>query len=174
MLNGGATAVHRVKHTFLHQLSGWYLKLQKAHSYFSQFSKSLFMVALHLIIHELWSSLGSLFGLGVVSHVSTHLLLTALQLNNCWYQPQSKHNSIYALQSCADDIVLQHTNLKCNTTQRNILCTYRTTQCIRWVYGTYPAHPVQMCCNVIHTTCSPSQLCCSTQAPYPMKALLNP
>jgi hypothetical protein len=162
MLLGGATAVHRAKHAFL-QLSGWYLTLHKAHSYFSKFSKSLCMVALHLIIHEIslfrWiipvvlisilnksvcarrtytliqyeisSSLGSLFGLGMVSHVSTHLLLTALQLNNCWYQPQTKHNSLYALQSCADVIVLQHTNLKFNTTQRNIVCTYRPTQCIR-------------------------------------------
>jgi len=81
MLNGGATAIHRVKHAFVHQLSGWYLTLQKAHSYFSQFSKSIFMVALHLIIHEMSSSFGSLFGLGMVSHASTHLLLTALQLN---------------------------------------------------------------------------------------------
>lgn len=94
MLNVGATTVHRVKHTFLHQLSGWYLTLQKAHSYFPQFSKSLFMVALHLIIHEMSSSLGSLFGLGMVCHVSAHLLLTALRLNNCWYRPQSKHNSM--------------------------------------------------------------------------------
>jgi len=104
MLNGGATAEHRVKHAFLHQLSGWYSTLQTAHSYFSQFSKSVFMVALHLIIHEMSSSLGSLFGLGMVSHVSTHLLQTALRLNNCWYRPQTKHSSLYALQSCADDI----------------------------------------------------------------------
>jgi len=80
------------------------------------------MVALHLIIREISPSLGSLFGLGMVSHVVTHLLCIAHNQNTTHSMPCNQ---------CRWHTVLQHTNLKFNITQWNIVCTYRPTQWIR-------------------------------------------
>jgi hypothetical protein len=142
------------------------------------------MVALHWIIHEKSSPLGSLFGLDMVSHVSTHLLLTALQLNNCWHQPQSKCNSLTLTMPC------NHVHMTCSVaTQQFKVQHYPKAHTVHiQTHTIYPAHHVQMfcldrlitwhtifklCCNVIHATCSPSQLCCSTQVPYQMKPFLR-